>query len=418
MKLEELKKMELSDLMEARGEKTARQQELRKLSDERELTDEELTEARDLKYDIEQITFELEKRNADNETRKDFKGVHIKPETRKEPGLMDVLRSVISGKKSEELERLDSRGKYEFHHAMVETVGGFSIPSDFRANEVTVTGTTKADGLVEKTVRFIEPLADDLVFAQAGARIQTGLVGNVEFVSGGKIGAEWKGEIEVKEAEKLTVESREFAPKRLSTRIDVSVQLLKQSSVDVEQYIANLMRNAIRAKLESTILGTADIANAPKALFTSVNIKSNTVEANRKNLINTFVNGLRKNNTLSGALSFVTTPAGLSLLSSTPMGVNYLGSLTDYRNPDFLGYKVCTSNGVGAVSGAEAMVFADWTKFFIGNWGGLEITRDPYTRAHEGIVRFILNTYWDAGFVDDNARIIGAIKDPTATASV
>lgn len=418
MRLEELKKMELADLMEARGEKTARQQELRKLSEGRELTNEELSEARELKYDIEQISFELEKRNEDNEMRKDFKGVQIKTETRKEPGLMDVLRSVVSGKKSEELEELDKRGKGEFARSMVETVDGFSIPSDMRANEVTVTGTTKADGLVEKTTSFIKPLADDLVFAQAGARIQNGLVGNVEFVTGGKIGAEWKGEIDAKEAERLTFESREFAPKRLSTRVDVSVQLLKQSSEDVEQYIANLMRNAIRAKLESTILGTTDIANAPKALFTTANVKNTTVEANRKNLIGTFVNGLRKNNTLSGALSFITTPTGLSLLSSTPMGVNYLGSLTDYRNPDFLGYKVCTSNGVGAVSGAEAIVFADWTKFFIGNWGGLEITRDPYTRAHEGIVRFILNTYWDAGFVDDNSRIIGAIKEPTATATV
>lgn len=418
MKLEELKKMELADLMEARGEKTARQQELRKLSDERELTDEELTEARELKYDIEQITFELEKRNAENETRKDFKGVHIKPESRKLPSLMEVLRSIASGEKTPELDSLDALGKEEFTRARVETVGGFAIPSGFRANELTVTVAPKTDELVEKETRLLEPLADDLVFAQAGATMQSGLVGNIEFITGGKISAEWKGEIEKKNAEKMTFESREFAPKRLVTRVDVSIQLLKQSSKDAERYIAKRMRNAIQAKLESTILGTTDIANAPKALFTAANVKSNTVEANRKNLINTYINGLRNNYALSGELSFITTPTGLSLLSSTPMGVNYLGSLTDYRNPDFLGYKVCTSTGVGTVSGAEAMIFADWDQFFLGNWGGLEITRDPYTRADEGIVRFVLNTYWDAGFISDDARILGAIKEPAATPSV
>lgn len=409
MRLDELKKMEPADLMEARGEKLTRQDELRKLSDERELTDEELNEARSLKYDIEQLSFELDKRNNENRTFRDVTIMTTK-ETRKEPSLVEVLRGLASGQMTDEMRELDERGRSEFASSGAETVGGFALPS-MRANEVQAGVDGSAKELVGKTTHFLAPLDDELVFSKAGASIQTGLTGNVEFIAGGKLGAEWKGEIAPKDAEKLEVVTREFGPKRLVTRVDVSVQLLKQSSIGIEEYLANQMRNAIRAKLESTILGTTDIANAPKALFTTANIKGKA-EATLKSLTETFINGLRKNDALTGRLGFITTPAGLAMLTSTPMGVNYLGSLVDYQSETFMGYKLFTSNGVGTVSGAEAAVFADWSKFFIGNWGGLEITRDPYTRAHEGVVRFVLNSYWDAGFIDDKARIIGSIKEP------
>ena len=410
MKKDELKRMETADLMEVRAERVARQAELRKLSEERELTEEELTEARSLKYDIEQVSFELDKRNNASNPFGDV--VVLTKEERKEPTLVEVLRGLATGRMTAEMEALNERGRSDFAKAGTEVLGGFAVPLT-RANEVTATTAGSGKELVGKTTTLLDPLNEELVFAKAGATIQAGLSGNVEFVAGGKLGAEWKGETDPKDAEKLTFESKEFAPKRLSTRVDVSVQLLNQSTAGVEEYIANQMRNAIRAKLESTILGTADIANAPKAFFVNANLTKTKVDASLKDLTTTFVNGLRANDALRGKLAFITSPAGLAMLSATPMGINYLGSLVDYKQGTFLGYNVLTSNGVGTIAGAEGLVFADWSKLFIGNWGGLEITRDPYTRAHEGVVRFVLNTYWDAGFVDDNARVIGAIKEPT-----
>lgn len=403
--MKELREMERADLLELRGELTARVEELR---GKEELTADEIAEAKEARMSIDLIELELSERG-----RKPIDGVKVVGGG-EEPriGLVDVLRGVASGNLTSEMRALDEAGRKEMQEAGVTASGTLVI----RANELQAT-TEPGKNLVEKKVAgILTETKEVMALTKAGATLTTGLKGNIEFITTGGVKSEWKGEIETKEADALTFGAREFSPKRLATRVDVSLQMLKQSSIDIEEHIATLFRDSIAKKLDETILGTSDLANAPKALFTTSNIGSNKAELSMANVIKKYVNALRDNDALTGKLAYITSNLGLAMMAGTPMGGNIQGNMVNYLTPSLLGMPVVTSNALKTISGAEPLILADWTKFFLGLWGGMEITRDPYSRAQDGVVRFILNTYWDGGFTDDKARVIGTVSEPKAPA--
>ncbi len=56
------------------------------------------------------------------------------------------------------------------------------------------------------------------------------------------------------------------------------------------------------------------------------------------------------------------------------------------------GYPVlCTS----AVAG-KGVIFGNFADLVIGQWGGIDLTVDPYTQAANGKVRLVINAYFDA----------------------
>lgn len=411
VKMKELREMERADILELRGELTARVEELR---GKEELTAEEIAEAKEARTSLDLIELELSERS-----RKPIEGVKVVGGTEERGvGFMEVLRGVASGNITSEMRSLDSEGRKEMQEAGVTASGTLVIPA-FRTNELQAT-TDPGKNLVEKKVAgILTETQEVMALTRAGATLTTGLKGNIEYITSGGVTSEWKGEIETKDADALTFGAREFSPKRLATRVDVSLQMLKQSSLDIESHIAMLFRNSIAKKLDETILGTSDVSNAPKALFTTSNIGSNKTELSMANVIKKYVNGLRDNDALTGKLSYITSNLGLAMMAGTPMGGNIQGNMVNYLTPSLLGMPVVTSNALKTISGAEPLILADWSKFFLGLWGGMEITRDPYSRAQDGVVRFILNTYWDAGFIDDKARVIGTLSAPApATSSV
>ena len=38
----------------------------------------------------------------------------------------------------------------------------------------------------------------------------------------------------------------------------------------------------------------------------------------------------------------------------------------------------------------------NWSDYVIGQWGGIDLTVDPYTQAANGKVRLVINAYFDA----------------------
>jgi hypothetical protein len=64
------------------------------------------------------------------------------------------------------------------------------------------------------------------------------------------------------------------------------------------------------------------------------------------------------------------------------------------------GYPVLVTNSAshtcGAGSSGNLLTFGNWNDLCITQWGGYDITVDPYTVASEGQVRIVINCYFDA----------------------
>ena len=48
-----------------------------------------------------------------------------------------------------------------------------------------------------------------------------------------------------------------------------------------------------------------------------------------------------------------------------------------------------------AVAG-KGVIFGNFEDYVIGQWGGIDLTVDPYTQAANGKVRLVINAYFDA----------------------
>ena len=70
------------------------------------------------------------------------------------------------------------------------------------------------------------------------------------------------------------------------------------------------------------------------------------------------------------------------------------------------GYPTFYSNGVTKSAGVSAdFLFGDFSKLYIGMFGGLDITVDPYSKAINGEVRLIVNQYIDWGVTQPGAFV-------------
>ena len=116
-------------------------------------------------------------------------------------------------------------------------------------------------------------------------------------------------------------------------------------------------------------------------------------------------------NALEGSLAFITHPKGKTALRTTKRDIAGNGFICDDAGT-VDGYPLYTTTGVATdVNTNEiAIAFANWQEFYLCQWGGIAIKRDDLTKAAEGVVRLIVNTYWDFGFRRPGVYTLASIK--------
>ena len=62
------------------------------------------------------------------------------------------------------------------------------------------------------------------------------------------------------------------------------------------------------------------------------------------------------------------------------------------ENNEIEGYPVLCSSAVAS----KGVVMGNFADYVIGQWGGIDLTVDPYTQAANGKVRLVINAYFDA----------------------
>ena len=68
------------------------------------------------------------------------------------------------------------------------------------------------------------------------------------------------------------------------------------------------------------------------------------------------------------------------------------------------------ASGLQESSDEEGIIFGNWADFVIGQWGALDITVDPYTKAADGEVRLVINAFFDAKPRRKESFVVGSIK--------
>lgn len=290
------------------------------------------------------------------------------------------------------------------------TINGLGIPSfmlESRAN-VTQAGSAIAPTNV---LGFADAMREASVFDKVGATILTGLSANTTIPVTGASSVEWEGEVDAAADGGAQFGKVELTPTRLASYVNISKQLLLQNGAAAEQAIIRDLGRATAQKMDAAIFKTAGVAGAPDSLgelatgtFTEASYSANA------SIMNDFVEAetvLAEAGGLVGNLAYVAHPALMADLKRSAQ----VASVTPGMQGSLInGYPTYFTNGCTKTGTASAdFYFGDFSKLYMGMFGGLDIMVDPYSVAVNGQTRLVLNQYMDWG-VSDGAGFVKAVS--------
>lgn len=311
--------------------------------------------------------------------------------------LIKAIRSVANGQPQDSITKaVLAAGAKEMRSSALNYTGQIQLPGEARAS---ITVDVEGDDVVATDLfDIVKPIQNRNVMAQAGAKFITGLVGDVQYPVMSKGAVTWEGETSTAKAGEPTFTNVKLTPKRLTAVVALSKQMLAQDSVGVENAVREEIINAVNAKLESTILGSAAGSNTQPA-------------------------GL-----LNGTPTTITDFAGICDLEAGLDGVEGYGEPKYIVSPKAKAALRGMAKGTkstqlvfedGEIDGTQAfctahladknLVYGDFGQYVIAQWGAIDITVDNVTLAAEGQVRLVVNCYFDAKPLRSTAIVAGKI---------
>lgn len=305
------------------------------------------------------------------------------------------------------------------------------IPSEVFKRDMTATGGTSGSeggvNIATEVGGIIDVLLPKTVLRGLGVQQLNGLVGNLDMPTAStQPAAGWNTENGTASEKSPAFSKITFSPKRLAAFIQVSNQLMLQSSNSIDQYVRNFLITAMAQEMEKAAIkggGTNEptgiIANSSVNVAYAGGAANNTVNANGAAAVWADVVNLMKavENANGEGVAYLTNPLVKAALQTTPRqasGVEGNFIMPSGAN-ELNGYAAAFTTNVpsnlskGSASDLSAMIFGDFSKMALASWGGMELTVDPYSGATAGLTNIVLNSYLDCNLLQPSAFAV--IKD-------
>jgi len=303
---------------------------------------------------------------------------------------------------------------------------GFVLPSAALRASAGQNYTTNADGGYAKSEmppRYIDGLKERMAVVKLGATVLSDLVGTLPLVGAGSMTAQWLAEGASASVSKSTFARVTMTPHRNAIVGAFSKDLLRQTSIDVENIVWNKIQEAHATLLESAAIAGTGSNNQPTGILNTTGIGSVAIGTNGGPItwakvveLETKVNAANANR---GKLAYLTNAKVIGDLKTIERASNTARFLLE--GDTINGYPIDWTNLVpsnitkGTSSQkCSAMIFGNFEDLYIGHWGGIDMVIDPYTLAENGDVRMVLNS-WDDCVVAE-PKSFAAVQDLTTNA--
>ena len=385
-------------------------------AEKRMLNEGENTELGEIQCRMTDINMEIATKEAENRG----KGTpHVEP-GQERFSLRRSLANYISGQRQHDADASVIEAATRLHNSAGVTrssQNSLVIPMSLEKRAMFTAATESATGVVidQEQQELLLPLQSSLVLAQAGARFMTGLQGDIYWPKYSGSNVFWEGEnAKAKDGAGQFSKGDAYKPKRLTAYVDISEQLLVQENTSVEAIIRQTLAAAIAQKVEQTAFGThAHNDNTPDGLFQTVPAINGVMDWAKIVELETDVD---INNALFGNLAYIMHPSLVGKAKTKVKDASGAGGFIfgDKGEGTLNGYKALRTNnlpkGLQTAKDEFGIVFGNWNDYFIGQWGALEIKVDPYSRMLEGVVRLVINSYWNMGMIRPESFSIASMK--------
>lgn len=282
-------------------------------------------------------------------------------------------------------------------------------PIQLRAGEPNYSVTANGEDVVETEVyNILEPLRANLVFAKAGCHYLGNLVGDVQVPIMSATNVSWAGEVAAATDGSGSFTNITLSPKRLTAKVPISLQMLAQTSQDIEGIIMNDLVKAIGEKIESTVLGyAAGTTTQPAGVFYGATLTDITTYGDLCN----FEANVEENN-VYGDMHYIVTPKAKAYLKGLIRGTNATGMVYEAGEIDGVPTEV-TTNLVAANEDKLGVMFGNFDYLYIGTWADMriDVVQDSATLSN-GQIMLIVNFFCDAKVARDEAFALGHIVKP------
>lgn len=353
----------------------------------------------------------------------------------KEYSFKRAMEMAITGRRDGVEGEFSAMGGDEFQRSGVSvSAHSIKIPSEVFKRDMSVTGgTSGSEGGVNVQTNvgsIIDVLLPKTVLNGLGVQKLSGLVGNLDLPTASTLpSAGWNTENGTATEKSPAFSKITFSPKRLAAYIQVSNQLMLQSSNSIDGYVRNWLLNAMAQSLETAAIKgggsnepTGIIANASVNVTYAGGAASNSTNANGAAPVWADVVNLMKavENANGNGVAYLTNPLVKAKLQTTARQSSGVEGnfIWPSGGTDLNGYPVATTTLVpsnlskGTSSTLSAMIFGDFSKMAIASWGGMELTVDPYSGATAGLTNVVLNAYLDTNLL--NPAAFAVCKDIVA----
>jgi HK97 family phage major capsid protein len=258
-------------------------------------------------------------------------------------------------------------------------------------------GTASAGGYTVGTnvlaSDMIELLRNKMLVARLGARVLTGLQGDIAIPrhTGGAT-AYWLSETATVTGSQQTFGQLALTPHRLGATTAYSKQLLAQSSLAIEAFVREDLMTTLALEKDRAALNGSNASGEPLGLLNCNGIGGVTFGAAATwTKVVEFETDVSSGNADTARAAFLTTPAVRGKWKTIPKVTGY---------PVFLWEKGMVNDYPAEVTNqvpSDKVIFGDWSQIILADWDGLDVVVDPYTLATEGQVRVVIHTLTDVG---------------------
>jgi len=420
----------LKQLQEERNQKiTDANNLLQKAKTEaRELTTEESSQFDALDTEIEQLDVDIEaKRKHEDFAKKralslGLVGEPVQLESKQDKkdlrnfSVLKMIRSMIKdGEPLEGLEKeLNEEAKAEAR-GFNQEIFGVGIPSRIlstRDNSVTMPtqpedGKAVVETNLDNNLSMMDMLRNALVTRQLGATYLNDLTGNVSFTRlTQRPVATWKAEVGALDKSNVKFALDELAPKRLGTYTVHSLQFLRQTAPSIERKIREEIVYSLQEGVDIAAISGTGSNNQPMGILNHAGVAAINVAGlgatgaalTRANLI-ALRTALLKRNIRGSKLAWLINAVTEGALSNTTIATGSDKFILETER--LLNYPYVMSNMVpsdltkSTGTNLSAAIFGDWSELYIGQWGGIDLTVDPYTMIGDGQIRIVAQGFFN-----------------------
>lgn len=352
-------------------------------------------------------------------------GKGVSPAEEKDIQKYSILKAIREQLDGGRLTGLEKEMQDEARREMrgISSISGIGISSKVLANKVvtrTVLGAASSPVVPTSIGNFIDAVWAKTVLVSLGAQTMAGLTGNVDLpYFSTKPSVKWDAENDAASDAAAALDKVSLTPKRITNYVPLSKLLLVQESADIERKVWDALINATAVHLQrAAIHGASD---GPTGLLATTGIGS--VLGGTDGAAPTLLHVLQLIKEVAiddadfGALAFLTSPKVRYKLMTTAIEAGHPERVWNILQPDMLvGYKAGVTTLVsdtldkGSSTGvASAIVFGNWNKMVLAQFGAIDLLADPYTSAKSNQVDLILNAFYDVGI--EHPASFAAMKD-------